>query len=276
MPQVLPSHIVRFIKHYYPYLDTDSALGYGHDYFTKEDLPKLASITELLNKLPEHLIALEGINFANFIAAKTEVETMASVLHHQDRAGDADFTRTSIFDKDAKPWDCLKILIKLLTKCPDQTPLHTVNEMMFIDDPDLRANIRIDIGNSEQAFIHNNWKAATVLAGAVVETLLLWKLRQFKNDEISKAVQNALDKKELDKQPPTDMDMWGLPQLIIVSKMLNLVDKDAAVQAGLAQNFRNLIHPGKALREKRTCDRSTASSAISAIQHVIRCFSSKT
>jgi hypothetical protein len=40
--------------------------------------------------------------------------------------------------------------------------------------------------------------------------------------------------------------------------------------AKLAQNFRNLIHPGRADRDNQVCDRGTAYSAIGALEHVIR------
>jgi hypothetical protein len=41
------------------------------------------------------------------------------------------------------------------------------------------------------------------------------------------------------------------------------------MQAGLAKDARNLIHPGKALRSGEACDKTTALTALTAVYRVI-------
>jgi hypothetical protein len=61
-----------------------------------------------------------------------------------------------------------------------------------------------------------------------------------------------------------------LHQFIEVAADLGVLKPDTCSAARLAQNFRNLIHPGRAARLAQTCDRATAHSAVGALLHVIR------
>jgi hypothetical protein len=100
--------------------------------------------------------------------------------------------------------------------------------------------------------LHNGeYKAATVLAGAVAEALLLW------------AVMNALN------PPSGNPEEWSLGKLIDEAKARSLITDSTFKQAKLAQNFRNLIHPGRAQRTKETCNRATALTAIAAVEHIV-------
>jgi hypothetical protein len=51
---------------------------------------------------------------------------------------------------------------------------------------------------------------------------------------------------------------------------LQEVTTQAAAQAHVAKDFRNLIHPGKAIRENVKCDRATAHAAFAAAQLIVR------
>ena len=65
-------------------------------------------------------------------------------------------------------------------------------------------------------------------------------------------------------------DNWTLPQFIEVTEHLAIIKQDTAIQAKLAKDFRNLIHPGRAQRTAQACDRATALSALAAVEHVVR------
>lgn len=57
----------------------------------------------------------------------------------------------------------------------------------------------------------------------------------------------------------------------ILGQMRGMVIHDDTVkQASLPQNFRNLIHPGRAQRMKVKCDRGTALSALAAVEFIVR------
>jgi hypothetical protein len=48
----------------------------------------------------------------------------------------------------------------------------------------------------------------------------------------------------------------------------DLITDDSKAQATLAQNFRNLIHPGRQARLGEKCDRGTAYAALAAVERV--------
>jgi hypothetical protein len=104
----------------------------------------------------------------------------------------------------------------------------------------------LDISTATSAFHNGEWKAATVLAGTAAEALLLWAI------ESSPALATLTNKP---KGPP---DEWGLGKYIAVATALSLIEDTTSQQATLAQNFRNLIHPGRSKRLGEICDRATA------------------
>jgi len=71
------------------------------------------------------------------------------------------------------------------------------------------------------------------------------------------------------------LEKWALEPLIEVAKVLDQIEDKTAIEARLAKDFRNLIHPGRAERLNQVCDRGTAFSAIAALEHVIRDLSKK-
>src|SRR4029077_526461 len=60
----------------------------------------------------------------------------------------------------------------------DEYPPPTTTELLFIKDKALRDSIRQDIGATTRALTNNEWKAATVLAGAAREALWHGRLRE--------------------------------------------------------------------------------------------------
>ena len=66
----------------------------------------------------------------------------------------------------------------VLELCPDEFPSVDTSNLSFIADPTLRDILRLDVTATNSALINGEWKAATVLAGSVVEALVLWALQQ--------------------------------------------------------------------------------------------------
>ena len=147
----------------------------------------------------------------------------------------------------------VQALYKALQQCPDAAPSPTTAGLEFISDPDFRHELRIDISTAEQALTHGEWKAATVLAGAVVEALLLWALQQ-----VGPAVYQGPG------TPSTPLDGWSLHQYIAVAEQCGIIDPTTAIQARLAKDFRNFIHPGRTQRQGESCTQSTAMTALAA------------
>jgi hypothetical protein len=107
-------------------------------------------------------------------------------------------------------------------------------------------------------------KAATVLAGSVLEALLLWALTRPAYKTKAPTTKGA-PKRNGNVLP---IDEWQLSALITVSAKLDvLFTPDTITEARLAQNYRNLIHPGKERRLKQLCDTGTARVALAAVGH---------
>ncbi len=109
-------------------------------------------------------------------------------------------------------------------------------------------------------------EAATVIGGAVVEALLLYRLKQFDDEEISGATEQFNQSREDRPAIKGSPDRWSLESLNIVAQNLGVLDEDAFAQANLVRRFRDLIHPGREPRLGVPCDRGTALAAAAAIE----------
>jgi len=141
----------------------------------------------------------------------------------------------------------------------------------FVKDDELRDSLRRDVSAAIRALNNSEWKAATVLAGATIEALLHWKLQEppITSASLDAAVK-ALVAANKSTKPNSDIDYWTLHHFVEIAAHLKVITDDTTTEVRLAQNFRNLIHPGRAARLNQTCDRGTAYSAIGALDHVIR------
>lgn len=74
----------------------------------------------------------------------------------------------------------------------------------------------------------------------------------------------------LTRQPDPDPQGWRLHEYIEVAAHLNIIKPDSATQARQARNFRNSIHPGRAVRLGQKCDRATALADMAAVEFVVR------
>jgi len=104
------------------------------------------------------------------------------------------------------------------------------------------------------------------MAGAVLESLLLWAVSKYTEAQRAAAI-TAQKLENLDAAHP---EAWGLGKYIPVAQHLEAISSSTAQQARLAQNFRNLIHPGRQIRLQMKCDRGTARSALAAVDLTIR------
>ncbi len=161
------------------------------------------------------------------------------------------------------------LIRQALASCPDEAPSVGTAELIFIADKELRESLRRDIGAVNSALSNGEWKAATVLAGSVVEALLLWSLHQCPLTNVTSAAEELVTAKTLKRKPSANLEDWFLPELIEVATHLNVIKDDTAVQTRLAKDYRNLIHPGRTQRLGQICDRGTALAAVAALERVV-------
>jgi hypothetical protein len=199
------------------------------------------------------------------------VETTASSLRGIETIRDAGANRVAFsfgVPLDARLCNAIADVRKILEPLPDEAPSPITAELSFIRHADLRDSIRNDISAATRAFHEGLWKAATVLAAAATEALLLWAITTKKSKtEVEAAARSAAI-----PNPSADPEKWGLDAYIKVASALGLIKDNTAKQAALAKDFRNLIHPGRSARLQEVCDRGTAHSALAAVEFVARDF----
>ncbi len=148
-------------------------------------------------------------------------------------------------------------IYELLAGCPDQPTPTASTHLHFIADPELRLSIARDVDSVKALVALEEWRAATVLAGAVVEAMLLAKLGE--------RAQDAMDFAASKGWPARVLDKWSLEWLIQTAGGLAVITNEEAKACSLAQHYRNLIHPGRE-RLAHPCNRGTTLVAQAAIE----------
>lgn len=257
MPRVYPSQVKELIERTFPFVLTEdnSLVTLGH-------VAELTAIVGLAKEIPTELLTLEGANYADYAMALGAIEHMLQLWIARGDVGGL---------RPAKGKSPLVLLHRALAKCPDEAPAAGTTELAFIPDTQLRDSIRSDISSSNQDLINDEWKGATVLAGAASEALLLWAIQQKSNQPaVAAAVSAAVTAARMNKPRDNNPETWSLNHYIEVAAELQLIKNETAAQARIAKNFRNLIHPGRAARLGQVCDRGTAHAARAALEMVIR------
>ena len=249
MSHVVPSEVIRVIDHYFSWAaGTQKAPRLNVDH-----IGRVAAVLGLIDRLPSRLITLNATDYTDYVSLVEALRSRPQLwLAHPQ------LTRSAEAVRDIR---------KLLSKCPDDFPPPTVHSLAFIPDADLRNDLRSDIDHAERALDSGEWKAATVLSGAVIEALLLWKLSSFPAADVLNTAGT------LGLKVKSDIRWWHLPDYIEVAVQhpgaKPLISIQTTELLRLVKDFRNLIHPGRAERLAKKCDRSTALTAMAGVVAVV-------
>lgn len=118
----------------------------------------------------------------------------------------------------------------------------------YINSPEFRASILNDYEEMQKCAADQSWKSAQVLAGSIVECLLIDYLISTPNSERP-------------KKDPLKMD---LSEAINICKDEKVISERTADLCSVIRSYRNLIHPGRMVRlneslpNKNTCDIAVA------------------
>jgi hypothetical protein len=259
MARVLPSDVVSLIEHQFPWViggSSPSGASYANG-------ASLAGLTAVVEQLPDSLLSFSGEQRRDFLFAISSLRHLVNSLESGISSAGG-----------AWPWptvgntNVVTRLWMLLKQCPDEAISEATDVLEFIDDAILRQNLRRDLSSADGALNNGEWKAATVLAGSLVESLLLWAIGRRPKAEIGSAI--AIAPGLMQKPDAAKLDNWNLTQFIEVALTLNIISESTAAQTRLAKDFRNLIHPGREKRTRMRCDRGTARSSAAAVDLVIR------
>lgn len=226
------------------------------------DIGVLEGLLSLIDKIPDELLLMDSRTYSNFVSAVSTIRVQITMWTSNGTLFVKGMAPDFIRNQRGRP---LAVVQDSLAKCPDEAPLATTSELNFIADDGFRQTLRIDIGAIDMALANGEWKAATVLAGSVIEALLLWAL-QTKREQPD--IESAVAAAKL--RPRGPLEHWDLHDYIRAARQLEIITEQTAAAADLAKDFRNLIHPGRAQRLRQKCDRASALSAVAGIEHVIR------
>lgn len=262
MPRVVPSDVVRAIDLMFPMMVREPK---SFPSVASGDLPRLTALVQLVESISEELIVLEPGRYAELIVSVSFLRGIPDVFQASREA-----LPLLLPGFDQNP---IALIRAALAVCPDEAPAHETAELGFIGDDGLRRSIRLDISGANRDLTQGEWKGATVLAGSAIEALLLWALQEHEMKSPgarSSAVSTLLGNKTLTRKPDPNPERWNLHEYVEVAAHLDIIKPDTATFVRLAKDFRNLIHPGKAIRVGQKCDRATALGALAAVAAVVR------
>jgi hypothetical protein len=254
MPRVVPSQIVALIDRV---LSEVPGQGLGQDQLNQPQSPQISAVIDLASELPDEFLVMSRDHYSEYRVGINALKDLLKFWADQPSGG--------LNRRAAQGLQFLNTVRGLLAKCPDEIPSPATVELLFIQDPDLRDSIRSDISAANRALHDGLWKAATVLAGAAAEALLLWAIIEKKS---ATDIENA--RVATTPLAPKDPNGWVLDGYIKNAKSLGLIEDETAKQADIAREFRNLIHPGRAARLAKACDRGTALSALASVELIVR------
>jgi len=214
------------------------------------------AIVDLLDQIPAELIVLSAQDYARF---SMTVSVVRNALENEMPGRGVGNASMPVLPPGGRT--PLREVYDLLGKCPDQSPSVATTGLEFVSDAQLRESLRMDISAATSALNNHEYKASTVLAGSVIEALLLWGLSELGDQEVRTRTATL-------QLPKKSLDTWHLGDLNKAANVCGLIDETTSRQAELAQDFRNLIHPGRATRLEATCTLGTAYAALAAVDMV--------
>ncbi len=165
----------------------------------------------------------------------------------------------------------LTVIFKLLKKCPDDATPRALPRLVFIKDVALRQNIARDVDSLDRLLAQQEWKAATVIAGSLVEAFLLNGVEGHlaANGETPESYASAKGWFSSKRSPtPIPIAEWGLERLIQAGRDRGVIDAEDERPCRACQKYRNLIHPGQE-RISDPFDEGTALVAVGAVKRLL-------
>ncbi len=231
MTRVLPSQIITAIEHMFG--SGRNELDTGNIKHIHQN--EVRALLELIDSVPHDLIALPFDEFLEFTRCRAVLSTSAA----RWALGDI----SPAYANTGK--DPVERIRRLMMKCSDSLPPEKPI-LTFILEDGIRTPIEDQIRAAWTDFFANEWMGATVFAGAALEGILHWTLK----DRLS------------------DVNGIRLAKMIEEARACGLISEEAKQQAKLAKDARNLIHPGRTDRSGSTCSRATALTALAAVYRV--------
>jgi hypothetical protein len=150
--------------------------------------------------------------------------------------------------------------LKIVIGEPKATPITEKRVFSFINDSNLRGIIERDFAEVQRAYISECWKSVIILSGGTIEAILTDLLLQNSVQTFSSSA--APNQK--------DITRWNLSDLINICVDLDLISHGVEKLSHPIREYKNLVHPGRELREKLMFDAEEARIALEVLNIVCR------
>lgn len=128
-----------------------------------------------------------------------------------------------------------------------------MDKFNFISEPDLRINLEKDYQEMHTSLKNHCNKSVLILAGSIIEAILVDYLLGIKKHEINER----------------DVLGWDLNKLIQVCDEYSIISKTTKNLSDVVRNYRNLIHPGRQVRTRISADVEAATIANSLVEMIL-------
>lgn len=262
MRRIVPSQIVQFIDTALPTaVDAQNkklAIIINHQY-----IGFVRGLSDLLLKIDDLLLPM-GTDAVTLQAATSEIRATLESWTRGNRDRSTRLEKMPGYGENP-----VIVIRRILEKCHDSAVSPSISGLEFISDPIYRERLREDLASIENLFEARQWKATMVLAGSLIEALLCDQIIQKSEVDREQAITELMTLGELKSKPSSDPLQWHLPLYLKVAESLSLISKKTKEQATLSTEYRNLVHPGRELREKISCNKASTFSVLAGLEHVI-------
>ena len=153
-----------------------------------------------------------------------------------------------------------------------------MNEFNWIVDENLKDLAERDYRDFLAEYQSNHFKSTIILAGSLVERLLLYVLmeREAEAMEAYSLIQNAgrnTDGKSGGRNN-SDILRFDLGTIVTVAKKLKLVSHEVEKLSEVVREYRNIVHPGNELRRKYEPNKKRAEMAHALVEMIVEVFKS--
>lgn len=150
--------------------------------------------------------------------------------------------------------------LKVAIESAETTPVTQHKDFTFVKEAALRSIVERDYIEIQKAFVSGCWKSVIILAGGVLEAILIDQLQQ--KSSLAKSSPKALKGKEISD--------WGLVHLILVAVDLKLVLPGLDKLSHSIREYRDLVHPTVELRSNLKVNPEEARIAIEVLNMLHR------
>jgi hypothetical protein len=222
MADTVPSVVVGFIDRSFKRAKTqqeDDQAAYSLD--REHHAALLAALLEMVDRVPDGLLRLDIDRAGELFAATGAIRRQFDLwLTGEKQLQDCGFGH----------YNPATLIRRALAGCPDQAVPSTTADLKFVADGALRDSLRHDLAAAEAAFTNGEWKAATVLAGSVIEALLLDAIEQRDPVDLERAVKSVAERLGHGRSLDTNPERWDLHQYIEIASELKILAEPATTQ----------------------------------------------